>query len=114
MCARPKKWRVLSPLLQSHYFKPERGAAGKETADLKGDELEAMRLCYMESLQHEDAAKKMMVSRRTLERILGMGRKKVTEALFMGKAINISFPEYVTFVPISSRKSGVRIQRARG
>jgi predicted DNA-binding protein (UPF0251 family) len=112
MCARPKKWRVLSPLLQSHFFKPEgASSAGKETADLKGDELEAMRLCYMESLQHEDAAKKMRVSRRTLERILGLGRKKVTEALFMGKAINISFPEYVTFVPLSSRKTGVRLQR---
>jgi predicted DNA-binding protein (UPF0251 family) len=97
--ARPKKWRYLGLRLQEQFFKP-RGIAVSdlEVADLKGDELEAMRLCYSENLMHENAARKMRVSRRTLERILNAGRRKVTEALLKGKGIQITFPEYVSII----------------
>jgi predicted DNA-binding protein (UPF0251 family) len=96
---RPKKWRYLSPFLKEQFFRP-RGIAVSdlEVADLKGDELEAMRLCYLEDHMHESAARKMRVSRRTLERILNAGRKKVTEALLKGKGIQITFPEYVSII----------------
>lgn len=97
--ARPKKWRYLSPFIRSYFFRP-RGVAPAEleVADLKGDELEAMRLCYLEDFMHENAAKKMRVSRRTLERILYSGRRKVTEALLKGKGINITLPAYVSII----------------
>jgi predicted DNA-binding protein (UPF0251 family) len=97
--ARPKKWRYLSSTLREQFFKP-RGVAVSdlEVADLKGDELEAMRLCYSQDLMHENAARRMRVSRRTLERVLNAGRKKVTEALLKGKGIQITFPEYVSII----------------
>jgi uncharacterized protein len=76
-----------------------------EVAELKGDELEAMRLCYVNELMHEQAAKRMRVSRRTLERILNSGRRKVTEALLQGKGIEISMPAYVSMPP---NKGGVK------
>ncbi|MEE8637612.1 MAG: DUF134 domain-containing protein [Candidatus Margulisiibacteriota bacterium] len=99
---RPKKWRYLSPFLKKYFFRPRGVALAElEVSDLKGDELEAMRLCYLEDLMHENAARNMRVSRRTLERILYSGSKKVTEALLEGKGINISFPEYVS---ISKRR----------
>lgn len=103
---RPKKWRYLSPLLKEQFFRP-RGVAVSDLriADLKGDELEAMRLCYSENLMHESAARKMRVSRRTLERILSAGRKKVTDALLKGQGIQISFPAYVSMV---KKRKGVR------
>jgi len=95
---RPKKLRRLSSGLKQFSFRP-RGVAllDLQTSELKGDELEAMRLCYLNNCMHETAARRMRVSRRTLERILNSGRKKVTEALLMGKGINVSFPEYISF-----------------
>jgi predicted DNA-binding protein (UPF0251 family) len=100
--ARPKKWRYLSPLIKAYFYRPRGIApADLEIAELRGDELEAMRLCHVEDLMHEDAAKKMRISRRTLERVLNSGQRKVTDALLGGKGINISLPGYVS---ILSRK----------
>lgn len=96
--ARPKKFRRLGSGLRPFSFRP-RGVAllDLQTYELKGDELEAMRLCYLNNCMHETAARRMRVSRRTLERILNSGRRKVTEALLLGKGINIAFPDYIIF-----------------
>ncbi len=96
--ARPKKLRRLGAGIKPFSFRP-RGIPllDLQTSELKGDELEAMRLCYLNNCMHETAARKMKVSRRTLERILNSGRRKVTEALLTGKGINISFPNYILF-----------------
>jgi len=93
--ARPKKNRRIGEALKARLLKPQGKPDG--LTDIKGDELEAMRLCDVKALFQEKAARSMGVSRRTLERILDSGRKKVAEALISGKAIKISFPEYVTF-----------------
>jgi len=53
------------------------------------DELEAIRLADLEELYHEDAAKKMKVSRQTFGRILNNAHKKVSECLIKGKALKI-------------------------
>ncbi len=45
------------------------------------DELEALRLVYLEGLTQEEAAKRMNVSRGTLWRMLNSGRRKVVQAL---------------------------------
>jgi len=97
--ARPKKYRFLSPLIKAYFFRP-RGVAPAELeiAELRGDELEAMRLCWVEDLMHEDAAKVMRISRRTLERALNSGQRKVADALLRGKGINITFPGYVSIL----------------
>lgn len=53
------------------------------------DEMEAMRLADFEGLYHEEAARKMDVSRATFGRILDRARHKVAEALLQGKALRI-------------------------
>jgi len=54
---------------------------GGEPIYILPDELEALRLVYLEGLKQEEAAKRMGVSRGTLWRSLDSGRKKVIRAL---------------------------------
>jgi predicted DNA-binding protein (UPF0251 family) len=51
--------------------------------------LEAIRLADAQGIEHEDAAKKMGVSRPTFSRILAEARRIVATALTRGWAINI-------------------------
>ncbi len=53
----------------------------KEPVYVMPDELEALRLVYLEGLTQEEAAKRMNVSRGTLWRMLNSGRRKVVQAL---------------------------------
>ena len=75
-----------------HYncFKPC-GLPGSELEYevLTKDEIEAIRLADFEGLYQEDAAKEMEVSRPTFSRILNSARKKIANALILGKAIEI-------------------------
>lgn len=59
------------------------------TITMSLDELEALRLCYLEGLYQEQAAEKMQVSRQTIGRIVTGAVSKMTEALVEGKAIRI-------------------------
>lgn len=95
---RPRKWRFLSPFIKGYFYKP-RGisVSDLEIADLKGDELEAMRLCDVEELEQKEAGKRMGISRPTVQRLLYSGRKKVVDAMAKGDAIRITFPKYVSF-----------------
>lgn len=45
------------------------------------DELEALRLVYLEDMTQEEAAQKMGVSRGTIWRLLESGRKKLVQAI---------------------------------
>ena len=56
---------------------------------LEADELESLRLADYEGLYHEEASKKMGVSRPTFGRILESARKKVASALVKGCALQI-------------------------
>ncbi len=60
-----------------------------EEISITMDELEAMRLADYEELYHEDAAKKMKISRQTFGRILQEAHRKVAECLLKGKALKI-------------------------
>jgi predicted DNA-binding protein (UPF0251 family) len=53
------------------------------------DEFEALRLADLEGLYQEEAAAKLGVSRPTVGRILESARRKVAEALVLGKALRI-------------------------
>ena len=64
-----------------------------EEVVLMPDELEAIRLCDMEGLYHEEAAERMGVSRQTLGRILSTARQKVATALSEGHTIVYQTPE---------------------
>jgi len=66
-----------------------------EAVRLSVEELEAIRLVDFEGLEHEEAAKRVNVSRKTLWRDLKSGRKKVVDALINGKAIEIKGGSFV-------------------
>ena len=48
---------------------------------IRPDELEAMRLVYLEGLTQQEASERMGISRGTLWRLLDSGRKKLIRAL---------------------------------
>ncbi|HIP56572.1 MAG TPA: DUF134 domain-containing protein [Ignisphaera aggregans] len=58
-----------------------RPAAQGEGIELYPDELEALRLVYLEKLTQEEAAKRMGISRGTLWRLLDSGRRKLVQAM---------------------------------
>lgn len=60
-----------------------------EEVTLTMDEVEALRLADHEKLYHQEAAKRMEISRPTFGRILDGARGKVADALINGKALNI-------------------------
>jgi len=61
-----------------------------EVIYLRPDELEALRLVYLEGLTQGEAAERMGISRGTLWRLLESARRKVTEALVNRKIIAIT------------------------
>lgn len=60
-----------------------------EEALLTQDGLEAIRLADVEGLYHDEAARRMNVSRATFGRVLEGARRAVGEALTHGKALRI-------------------------
>lgn len=92
--ARPKKCRCVVGSPNAVYFKP-RGIPITELDEvtLSPDEFEAINLADHQGLYHEEAAKKMGVSRPTFGRILGSARRKVAEAIVEGKALQIEIQE---------------------
>ncbi|HRZ30334.1 MAG TPA: DUF134 domain-containing protein [Candidatus Paceibacterota bacterium] len=73
------------------YFKPQGiPLRDLEEIELTLEELEALRLKNIESLDQVEAAKKMKTSQSTFQRILASAYKKITEALVEGKAIKIN------------------------
>ena len=93
---RPKCLRKVGEVPDVNYFKP-RGIplTQLEAVKLKVEELEAVKLVYYEDMKRENAADKMGVSRRTMDRELRSGLKKVIGALLFGKAIEIKGGYYV-------------------
>jgi len=87
---RPKKTRWIKCLPGERCFRPR----CKKVRELKGvtlslDEFEAIRLACLEGLEHEDAARKMKISRPTFSRILTSAHCKIADALVNIKAIRI-------------------------
>ena len=88
--ARPIKPRCICCDPRATYFKPRAIPLSQlEEVVLRVDELEALRLCDAENFDQAKAARALGVSRSTLQRILALARKKVSEALVAGKALRI-------------------------
>ncbi|RME66124.1 MAG: DUF134 domain-containing protein [Nitrospirae bacterium] len=89
--ARPKKpRRCCCPFsdLKDRVFKPRAiPLEGLETIEVAHDEMEALKLCYLDGLNQEEAAREMGISRGTVQRLLVRGRKKILDALVNCKAI---------------------------
>ncbi|MBN2653676.1 MAG: DUF134 domain-containing protein [Nitrospirae bacterium] len=87
---RPRKLRHIGCSPESEYFKP-RGIPLTELEEvtLSMDEVEAVSLADLEGLYHEDASRRMKISRQTFGRILETAHKKIADALINGKALKI-------------------------
>ncbi len=64
-----------------------------EIVELNDDEFEAMKLHDFDQLSQIDAAQSMSISQPTFGRIINRAYRKVSMALFEGKAIAIQIPE---------------------
>ena len=65
-----------------------------EEVQLTVDEREALRLADLDDLSHEEAGRRMGVSRATFGRIIQRARKVLADALINGKAIRIEGGSY--------------------
>jgi len=93
---RPRCLRNVSEVPDVNYFKPiGTPLVNLETVVISVEELEAIRLVDLMGFEHEEAAGKMNVSRKTLWRDLKSGRKKIADALINGKAIEIKGGNFV-------------------
>ena len=87
---RPRRMRNVCKEFEFTFFKPN-GIPKKDLEDVEllSDELEAMRLLFLEGLYQDAASEVMGVSRQTLGNILKEAQRKITDALVNGKAISI-------------------------
>jgi len=93
--ARPKKFRFVEAEPEVTYFKP-RAIPLMELEEVKisVEEMEALRLEFLEKIDKEKAAGKMGISRTTFWRVLSSAGEKVADALINGKAIRIEGGKY--------------------
>lgn len=88
--ARPHKCRFVGSEPVARAFKPIGvPARDLDTAELRLDELEALRLGDVEGMYHGDAAEEMGISRATFGRLIQSARNKVADALLSGKMLTI-------------------------
>ena len=72
------------------YMKPRSVPLSKlEQIDVSKEELEVLRLRYIEKLNQTEASKQMGISQSQYQRDLEKVLKKITDALINGKAISI-------------------------
>jgi len=67
-----------------------------ESVNLLLEEYEALRLADYENLNHEEAARKMNISRPTFTRLYDKARKSIAKAFVEGKAIIIQGGTFIT------------------
>ena len=87
---RPRFRRRLGIQFDDTYFKP-RGIPLRELneVNITDEELETLRLRYMEHIDQEQAAKMMGISQSQYQRDITSVMGKITEALINGYAISI-------------------------
>jgi len=88
---RPQLRRTIAGTSESLCYKPycypeEEGPS----ILLQPDEIELIRLIYLEGLEQEEAAEKFGVSRKTAWRDLHEARRKIADALVNGKQIEMT------------------------
>lgn len=87
---RHRQRRILRHAFSDRYFKP-RGVSLRDLDEvtLSYEELEALRLRYLENMRQSNAAKQMGISQSQYQRDLWASHRKITEALIEGKSIRI-------------------------
>ena len=91
--ARPQRRRRICTEPEYRHFQPD-GIAGQETVNLTCDEFEIIRLVDHMNLTHEQAAKRMDISRSTATEVYESARHKIAEAIVTGKSLTIGGGSY--------------------
>jgi predicted DNA-binding protein (UPF0251 family) len=93
---RPRKLKLVEEAPRSDYYKP-RGIpmSELEETNITLEELEALRLVDLEGLYQIDAAKRMGISRQTIQRMITGARAKLVGTILGGKALRIEGGSYV-------------------
>lgn len=88
---RQRNRRKLGFQFDEIYFKP-RGIplSQLEEAHITDEELETLRLRYIEKIDQQEAAKRMGISQSQYQRDLSVVLEKISIALIQGKAISIT------------------------
>jgi predicted DNA-binding protein (UPF0251 family) len=87
---RPHRIRRVDASLEARVFKPAWVPLSRlERRPIALDGLEALRLADLEGLYHEEAARRMGVSRATFGRVLAEARRAVAGALVEGTALAV-------------------------
>jgi predicted DNA-binding protein (UPF0251 family) len=77
------------------HFKPSDACMESvDEVNITIDELEALRLSYLEKIKQNDAAMKMEVHQSTFQRMLQRTLEKISDALVNGKAIRVEGGNY--------------------
>lgn len=107
---RPFKCRRITNLPNCKYFKPcGVPLCSLEEVILALDEFEAIKLADFNGLYHEDAAKKMKISRQTFGNIINSAHKKIADSLTNAKALKIKGGE----VEMPERRDGCNARRGK-
>ncbi|WP_292484845.1 DUF134 domain-containing protein [Methanohalobium sp.] len=94
---RPKKQRIVDIEPEVSDFKPTGiPLSSLDEVNITIDELESLRLIYLENLNQTESARKMMIHQSTFQRISQQAIEKITNALINGKAIKIGGGNYTT------------------
>ena len=91
--ARPQRRRRICTEPEYRHFQPD-GIAARETVNLACGEFEIIRLVDHMGLTHEQAAKRMDISRTTATEVYESARRKLAEAIVTGKALAIGGGSY--------------------
>ncbi|MCU0539494.1 MAG: DUF134 domain-containing protein [Desulfobacterales bacterium] len=112
---RPKKCRMVDAAPGVRFFKPQ-GIPARELEEvyLSLDGYEALRLADREGLRHDEAARRMQVSRQTFGRILSAAHKAVADAIVEGLVLRIEGGEYRVAETESMPKSTPPEQLSKG
>lgn len=90
LAMRKRRRRQLRRRFASHFFKPQGVPLRElEIAELSQEELEALKLRYIDNVKQEKAAEMMGISQSQYQRDLWNAHKKIAGALIEGQAIEI-------------------------
>jgi len=87
---RPPNIKKVPKGLANQVLRPAAAPGSRlESRELPLDGLEALRLADLEGLYHQEAARRMGVSRATFGRVLASARRTLVDALVNGKSVEI-------------------------
>ncbi|WP_343252863.1 DUF134 domain-containing protein [Ligaoa zhengdingensis] len=93
---RPRKWRRVCCMPQISRFGPlDGGGEAAPAVRMTVDEFEMIRLIDLEGLTQEEAARRMSVSRTTVQSSYNVARRKLADSLVNGRLLLIEGGDYV-------------------